>query len=226
MGINERYMDHWFRRSAAMLPGYNGSSTFTCPAMYRCHDEPSTETNTLTLARRPCFGAWSSGYRLTKCAIRHHEGGQHKHAVDLPDKRMCRSRCCSSCATRPSARLRGFARRMGEGRGEARVLVLGNSVAITGDHATARTFIAGLEELFPHRSFALVAPGGSTGEPARALAMLQAFPRRAAGVAVAIVQYVGLLSYPGGEALIRQRSWLECRLPCLRTAPQLPPWTV
>ena len=44
--------------------------------------------------------------------------------------------------------------------------------------------------------------------------MLQAFPRRAAGVAVAIVQYVGLLSYPGGEALIRQRSWLKCRLLC------------
>ena len=40
---------------------------------------------------------------------------------------------------------RGFARRMGEGRGEARVLVLGNSVAVTGEHATARTFIAGLE---------------------------------------------------------------------------------
>ena len=68
----------------------------------------------------------------------------------MPD--LCRSSCCSECASRPGLRLAKFGRRLRNG-GPVSVMLAGNSVARTAAFATARTAISALQSAYPKAEF-------------------------------------------------------------------------
>jgi len=100
----------------------------------------------------------------------------------------------------------------GGGRGKAvTVLTVGNSVSQTGNFATSRALVAAMQQLYPHREVVFQNMGSHVGEPAHAHMVLSAAPRKYGHVDVALVQYVGLLHKPSGEALVRHLLSLPSR---------------
>ena len=123
---------------------------------------------------------------------------------------------CSACRPPPQARVRHPP--VGCAKASVGVLIVGNSVARSGNFATTRVAVSALNALYPHRSFEYETMGSHVGESSHALHVLQGQARsKWAKVELVLLQHVGLISY------VRRRIFASGERPRCRPAPRSQP---